>query len=69
MLLFLFGMSIFDAINIFLWVILLGAGLWTGIHYIFEFTNLFFPKSWRKPFQVLIGIALIVVSAKIFMLA
>ncbi|RMF05993.1 hypothetical protein D6764_03425 [Candidatus Woesearchaeota archaeon] len=47
---------------------LLGAALWTGIHYTFEITNLFFKEKWRKPFQVMIGIFLLMASVKVFML-
>ena len=47
---------------------LLGAGLWTGIHYVYEFTNLFFPDKWRKSFQIIIGIVLIAASIKVFAL-
>ncbi|MHA1377111.1 MAG: hypothetical protein ACTSRG_01900 [Candidatus Helarchaeota archaeon] len=45
---------------------LFGASLWVAIHYIYELTNLFFKDSWRKPFQILIGIILIIISFKFF---
>lgn len=47
---------------------LLGAALWTGIHYLHEISNLFIKESWRKPFRIIIGIILALVSVKIFML-
>lgn len=47
---------------------LLAAGLWTGMHYISEGTNLFFKNKWKKGFQILIGVILILVSFKIFMM-
>ena len=56
-------------IGIFYKEMILGAALWTGIHYIFEITNLFFKNKWRKGFQILIGIILTFMSIKIFMLA
>jgi len=54
--------------NIFYEQMLVGVALWTGIHYMFEFTNIFFKNRWRKSFQVFIGILLVLVSIKIFML-
>lgn len=47
---------------------LLGAALWTGIHYISEGTDLFFKKKWKKGFQIVIGVLLMVASIKVFML-
>lgn len=47
---------------------ILALALFAGIHFTFEITNLFFKDKWRKPFQILIGIILILVSVKIFML-
>lgn len=44
--------------------VLLGIGLWIGIHLTYEISNKFFKDSWRKPFQVLIGIILIIVAFK-----
>ena len=55
-------------INIFYEQMILGAALWTGIHYAFEITNLFFKEKWRKGFQILIGVILILASIKVFML-
>ncbi len=49
--------------------LILGAALWTGIHYFHEITNLFFRDRWKKSFQIIIGIILALVSIKIFMLA
>jgi uncharacterized membrane protein YfcA len=43
----------------------LGIGLWLGIHIIFELTQLFFKDNWRKVFQIVIGVVLIVVSFKL----
>lgn len=54
--------------DIFYKQMLLGLALWTGIHYMFELTSIFFKDKWRKPFQVFIGIMLVLVSIKIFML-
>ena len=55
-------------INIFYGQMILGAALWTGIHYMSEITDLFFKHKWRKAFQILIGVILILASIKIFML-
>jgi|GEM_PF-1115952 len=54
--------------DIFYNQMLLGAALWTGMHYVFEITNLFFNDKWRRGFQILIGIILILISIKVFML-
>lgn len=48
---------------------ILGAALWTGIHYIHEISLIFIKDSWKKPFQIIVGIVLVAVSAKIFMMA
>jgi len=48
--------------------LILWAALWTGIHYMSELTDLVFPEKWRKWFQILIWIILILVSVKIFTL-
>lgn len=48
--------------------LILGAALWTGIHYISEITNLMFSHKWKKLFQITIGVILILSSVKIFML-
>ncbi|BDU49714.1 hypothetical protein HLVA_02830 [Haliovirga abyssi] len=53
---------------IFYQQMILGAALWTGIHYTFELTNIFFKNSWRKPFQIIIGLTLLLVSIKVFMM-
>ena len=45
---------------------LLGLALWTGIHFTYELTEIIFPKKWKKGFQILIGIILVIVSIKIF---
>lgn len=55
-------------IDIFYSQMILGAALWTGIHYVFEVTNLFFRDKWRRGFQILIGVILVLVSIKVFML-
>lgn len=44
---------------------MLGASLWVGVHYIYEFTDIFFPNKWRKAFQIIIGLALLVAGIKI----
>ncbi len=46
--------------------IILGSSLWTFIHFISEITNIFFKEKWRKTFQIIIGILLILVSIKLF---
>ena len=43
--------------------------VWTGIHVIYELTNLVFSPKWQKPFQIVIGLTLVLVSIKIFALA
>lgn len=43
---------------------LLGVGLWLMIHIVYTITNLYFKDKWRKIFQILIGIILIVVAFK-----
>ena len=48
--------------------LLLGAALWTGIHYMSELTNLLFSHKWKKLFQIVIGIILVLASIKVFML-
>ena len=53
------GISLLDSI-------LYGAAFWTLTHYFAEITNLFFKDSWRKPFQILIGIVLLAASLKLF---
>ncbi len=45
-----------------------GAALWTGIHYVFELTNLLFKNKWRKNFQILIGIILLFASIRVFII-
>ncbi len=56
-------------LNLFYDQMLLALALFAGIHFMFEITNLFFPERWRKGFQILIGMILVLVSLKIFMLA
>lgn len=46
--------------------IFLGASLWLAIHLIYEVTGLFFKDSWRKTFQILIGLILIIAAFKFF---
>ena len=46
--------------------VLLGIPLWFGIHIVFELTQMFFKDKWRKPFQILIGLVLIIVAFKFF---
>jgi len=55
-------------ITIFYEQMILGAALWTGIHYMFEITNIMFKDKWRKAFQTLIGVILVLASIKVFML-
>jgi uncharacterized membrane protein YfcA len=47
---------------------LLGAALWTGIHYISEITNMMFKDTWRKIFQIIIGVILLAASLKVFVM-
>ncbi|RKX87409.1 MAG: hypothetical protein DRP58_02855 [Spirochaetes bacterium] len=54
--------------EIFYQQLLLGAALWTGIHYMSEITNLLFSHKWKKLFQIVIGAALVLASIKVFML-
>lgn len=53
--------------NLFYQQMLLGLALWAAIHVVFELTNIFFKENWRKGFQIFIGLMLILVSFKIFM--
>ena len=46
--------------------VLLGISLWLAIHIVFELTQKFFKDKWRKPFQVFIGLVLVVVAFKLF---
>jgi uncharacterized membrane protein len=48
--------------------LLLGASLWAGIHFVSELTTLFFRNRWRKVFQIVIGIVLLVIAVKVFKL-
>lgn len=52
-------------VNVFYEELLLGAALWTGIHYTSEITNILFNDKWKKPFQILIGIILSLVSIRL----
>ena len=54
--------------GIFYQQLLLGAALWTGIHYVSEMTNIFFKDSFRKNFQIIVGLVLLAVSFRIFMM-
>jgi len=54
--------------NIFYEQMILGLALLTGIHFVFELTNLVFKNKWRKGFQILIGIILLLASIKVFMI-
>jgi len=45
-----------------------GMAIWTGIHYMYEMSNILFKTKWQKVFQIIIGIALVLVSIKIFSL-
>ena len=45
---------------------IIGMAIWTGIHYMYELTSLVFKVKWAKIFQIIIGIALVLVSIKIF---
>lgn len=42
----------------------LGVGLWLMIHVVYTITNLYFKDKWRKTFQILIGVILIIVAFK-----
>jgi len=55
------------AVSEFYGQMLLGAALWTGIHYISEITDIFFPAKARKAFQIMIGVLLLLSAVKIFM--
>ncbi len=54
--------------TIFYEQMIFGMAVWTGIHYIYELTNIYFKTKWQKVFQIIIGIALVLVSIKIFSL-
>ena len=54
--------------NVFYEQMILGLALLTGIHFVFELTNLVFKNKWRKGFQILIGIILLLASIKVFMI-
>ncbi len=56
------------SVSVFYEQMILGLALLTGIHFIFELTNLFFKDKWRKGFQILIGVILVLVSIKVFLL-
>lgn len=45
---------------------ILGMTFWTGIHFMYEINSLYFKNSWQKVFQIIIGIALVIASIKIF---
>jgi len=45
---------------------ILGMAIWTGIHFMYELTSLVFKSKWAKGFQIIIGVALVLVSIKIF---
>ncbi len=47
---------------------IIGIILWAGIHFIYEITDRIFPPKWQKVFQILIGLVLVLISAKIFLL-
>ncbi len=55
-------------LNLFYNNLILGLALWTGIHYIYELTEIVFPQKWKKSFQILIGLILLIASIKIFAL-
>ena len=42
----------------------LGIGLWIAIHFVYKITNVFFKDQWRKTFQIIIGLILIIVAFK-----
>ena len=44
--------------------VLLGSGLWLAIHISYVITDNFFKDRWRKPFQIVIGIILVIVAFK-----
>jgi uncharacterized membrane protein YfcA len=46
--------------------VFLGIGLWLMIHIVYVFSSLVFKDKWRKLFQILIGIILVIVSFKFF---
>jgi uncharacterized membrane protein YfcA len=46
--------------------IFFGISLWLAIHLVFELTQMFFKEKWRRPFQIFIGIILIIVAFKFF---
>jgi len=46
--------------------VFLGIGLWLMIHIVYVFSSLVFKDKWRKLFQILIGIILVIVAFKFF---
>jgi uncharacterized membrane protein YfcA len=44
----------------------LGISLWLAIHMVFELTQMFFKERWKKPFQIFIGLVLIIVAFRFF---
>jgi uncharacterized membrane protein YfcA len=46
--------------------ILSGISLWIGIHIMFGLTMMVFKDRWRKPFQIIIGLILMIVAFKFF---
>jgi len=44
--------------------VFLGIGLWVMIHIVYLISSLIFKDKWRKLFQILIGIILVVVAFK-----
>ena len=45
-----------------------GISLWLGIWIVYLITERLFKESWKKPFQIFIGVMLLLASVKIFML-
>ncbi len=54
--------------TIFFEQMIYGMAIWTGIHYMYELTNIIFKTKWQKVFQIVVGITLVLVSIKIFTL-
>ncbi|MHB8091802.1 MAG: hypothetical protein ACYDH8_09445 [Syntrophales bacterium] len=61
----LFAPPIGESINL-LNSLLYGSALWALTHYFSAITDLFFKDGWRKSFQIVIGIILLIVSIRLF---
>lgn len=47
---------------------LYGLAIWAIIHFVYEMVAQIFPERWKKIFQIIIGLALLVAAYKVFLL-